>query len=709
MDRPTIARRPSSGGRCAEVVNILDGYHFRRSRKMVNEHFLYEFEHNKDGKEDGFNQYVCFSDDYGWVKTTDSKCDISCGISAFFPEDSKCLENVKASAHLWNPVNGNWDSIDALYNCRGGKCSGSPRAITEVDECANGSDSCGANTHCVDKTEGYSCNCNAGYMKDSESDAACFDIDECARGRCPTGQCVNTDGSYECSASACQNHDEYNTVPLSQAPTAPNRTGRSADGVDDGLLANDVAFERNMAMEYTKRGAHLPQDRIDNAPFKKPGKRAVSGDGNLWTNNWDGTHYQVGYFFDGSYPADWKAPVRDSLAEFQTATCIKMIETTEGDSKFANKIRVHRGGGCWSYVSRIGWSVQDLSLDSGCTNGYIPQHEFIHALGIWHEQQRHDWNTAINVNKNKYNCGDSMWFANWDPAVMSSWLDLGSPYDFDSIMHYNGNVCGNGLLTYKTGTDLHSAGDSVIPNHSGRLGAQDSKQLNEFYSCPTQAVYPCASSSHEARDMYLANRRCDGHDDCEDGSDEQNCNDWGSCSETVEVFGADFSMKSVVNGHYMYADANNRHICFVASDLIGNGGWVLLLDDGAPDCDTSCGAQYYTAHETSLPCLTGNVFNKWSSGNWSPPSDEERDTFTVMDKADIWDTWSQWTDCSATCSGGMRNRERDCKESGGCDGTDKQQQEGECNTQDCKACRSGLAGRSSGRSPAAMPQPPPRL
>lgn len=63
---------------------------------------------------------------------------------------------------------------------------------------------------------------------------------------------------------------------------------------------------------------------------------------------------------------------------------------------------------CWSYVGRKG-SEQALSLSTPeCINKGTIIHEFLHALGLWHEHSRSDrdeyieilWNNVVNEGRN---------------------------------------------------------------------------------------------------------------------------------------------------------------------------------------------------------------------------------------------------------------------------------------------------------------------
>lgn len=81
------------------------------------------------------------------------------------------------------------------------------------------------------------------------------------------------------------------------------------------------------------------------------------------------------------------------------------------DIFYSNRVKITREqDGCWSYVgaqnvARTGGSSskssQQMNLAPGCEKGTVPQHEFMHALGFWHEHQRGDADQHVDFHREK--------------------------------------------------------------------------------------------------------------------------------------------------------------------------------------------------------------------------------------------------------------------------------------------------------------------
>jgi hypothetical protein len=144
----------------------------------------------------------------------------------------------------------------------------------------------------------------------------------------------------------------------------------------------------------------------------------------LWNANlWPGG--VVPYEFDAAVTQQNRDRTRIALNELETYANVRFVpRTTE-----TNAIRVQNGGGNNSFVGRVG-GVQALNMVSWSFR-YIICHEFLHALGVWHEQQRSDRETFVTIVSANIQSGYEGNF-----TIRSSGAPVG-PFDFESIMLYD--------------------------------------------------------------------------------------------------------------------------------------------------------------------------------------------------------------------------------------------------------------------------------
>ena len=72
-----------------------------------------------------------------------------------------------------------------------------------------------------------------------------------------------------------------------------------------------------------------------------------------------------------------------------------------------------------------------------------PVHEIGHMLGFWHEHQRHDRNSHVDILYENIQAGAE---SNFNILSAFTGDTKGLPYDFSSVMHYTGKVGENQSL-----------------------------------------------------------------------------------------------------------------------------------------------------------------------------------------------------------------------------------------------------------------------
>lgn len=167
--------------------------------------------------------------------------------------------------------------------------------------------------------------------------------------------------------------------------------------------------------------------------------------------------------------------------QVQAAGCnITFVDagTTVPNSK-TNYIIVQNGGdgACWSYIGRVGDDVtaarQELSLGAGCVYDNVIQHEFIHALGFYHEHQLPERDNYITIN--------------WDTVRGDYCGAFNKCNDCTSYSTYNPI----GIMHYSSTAFSCNGSDTIISkaNPSQKIGdtflqSSDITGIKNFY-CPS--------------------------------------------------------------------------------------------------------------------------------------------------------------------------------------------------------------------------------
>lgn len=68
----------------------------------------------------------------------------------------------------------------------------------------------------------------------------------------------------------------------------------------------------------------------------------------------------------------------------------------------------HVNASCWSSVGNRRVGLQQLSIGANCDRIATIQHEFLHALGFWHEQSRSDRDDYVSIVWERIQSGQSL-------------------------------------------------------------------------------------------------------------------------------------------------------------------------------------------------------------------------------------------------------------------------------------------------------------
>ncbi|XP_035507880.1 high choriolytic enzyme 1-like [Morone saxatilis] len=159
-----------------------------------------------------------------------------------------------------------------------------------------------------------------------------------------------------------------------------------------------------------------------------------------------------------------------ALLTFHQSTCIRFVWRQYFHQDF---IHFFSGTGCWSSLGRQSQG-QTISLrKNGCLYINTVQHEVLHALGFHHEQVRSDRDTYVSILTQ-----------NIEPGMESNFVkvgtnNLGTPYDFNSVMHYNKFAFSkNGQPTI-----VAKSNPSLNFGQATDMSVNDIARVNRLYQC----------------------------------------------------------------------------------------------------------------------------------------------------------------------------------------------------------------------------------
>ncbi|XP_078110402.1 hatching enzyme 1.2-like [Sander vitreus] len=255
---------------------------------------------------------------------------------------------------------------------------------------------------------------------------------------------------------------------LSLTVYPPGATGAPTEkSVEVPQIIEKVNADVSQIIEKANTGIKTPLIHGDIAPNTKRNADPCVTKGCLWPKT--GSYVYMPITIGPEYSIAERNIIINSLLTFHQYTCIRFVwRTTQRDY-----LSFFSGTGCWSYVGRQGGVQQVSLLKNGCLYTSTVQHEVLHALGFHHEHVRSDRDTYVSILTANIQPGTAQNF------VKVATNNLGTPYDFNSVMQYSKYAFSkNGLPTITAkGKPNLEFGKAV------QLSANDIVRVNKIYKC----------------------------------------------------------------------------------------------------------------------------------------------------------------------------------------------------------------------------------
>ncbi|NWW12173.1 MEP1B protein, partial [Oreocharis arfaki] len=201
-------------------------------------------------------------------------------------------------------------------------------------------------------------------------------------------------------------------------------------------------------------------------------RNSIIGDNYRWP-------HVIPYVLEDSLEMNAKGLILKAFERYRLKTCID-FKPWEGEK---NYISVFKGSGCWSSVGNMQMGLQQISIGANCDRIGTIQHEFLHALGFWHEQSRSDRDDYVTIVWDRIQSGQEHNFNKYDDKRSDS---LNVPYDYDSVMHYS-------KTAFRNGTEPTIL--TNIPDFTDVIGQRmdfseyDLQKLNRLYNCTSSLSF----------------------------------------------------------------------------------------------------------------------------------------------------------------------------------------------------------------------------
>ncbi|XP_037052873.1 meprin A subunit beta [Peromyscus leucopus] len=238
--------------------------------------------------------------------------------------------------------------------------------------------------------------------------------------------------------------------------------GNFVKDIDEGLDRDIFDINEDLGLDLFEGDIKLEEQ----------GKNSIIGDNYRWPHT-------IPYVLEDSLEMNAKGVILNAFERYRLKTCID-FKPWSGE---ANYISVFKESGCWSSVGNRHVGKQQLSIGANCDTIATVQHEFLHALGFWHEQSRADRDDYVTIVWDRILPGREHNFNIYDDSVSDS---LNVPYDYTSVMHYSKTAFQNG--TEPTIVTRISDFEDVIGQRMD-FSDYDLLKLNRLYNCSSSLSF----------------------------------------------------------------------------------------------------------------------------------------------------------------------------------------------------------------------------
>ncbi|KAG5668447.1 hypothetical protein PVAND_016387 [Polypedilum vanderplanki] len=168
-----------------------------------------------------------------------------------------------------------------------------------------------------------------------------------------------------------------------------------------------------------------------------------------------------------------KTMIKLAMEYIEYYTCVRFVERTDQ----VDYIFIKSGAGCYSNVGKTGGKQIISFQKGGCFTRGTLMHEIIHSLGYDHMQNHADRDQFVTIKWENINTAERHNFERVDARKYSN---FGTPYDYNSVMHYNPKAFS------KNGKETIVPKDPQYRDKIGQrrgLSTGDVQRINNMYSC----------------------------------------------------------------------------------------------------------------------------------------------------------------------------------------------------------------------------------